>query len=147
MTLRYPEGCCLCSGVSQHYYLLMEPVCPVTTNLIPRVNVRTPTTTTTAALEARNLKTANQVYYVDYYYRFFTAVPSIARTCYFHYRLLLCHRLVRHVLSYFRKKNCPGIQNPKSSPQFADVFLTSRKLYAFTISYRRRIRKALDSTL
>ena len=31
-----------------------------------RVNVRTTTTTTAAALEARNLKTAYQVYVVDY---------------------------------------------------------------------------------
>ena len=39
----------------------------MTTDLIMGVNVRT-TTTTTAALEARNLKTAYQVYIVDYYY-------------------------------------------------------------------------------
>ena len=41
----------------------------MTTDLIiMRVNVRTTTTTATAALEARNLKTAYQVYIVDYYY-------------------------------------------------------------------------------
>ena len=45
----------------------------MTTDLIMRLNVRTTTTatsTTTAALEARNLKTAYQVYIVDYYYSF-----------------------------------------------------------------------------
>ena len=53
----------------------------MTTDLIMRVNVRTTTTTTTApaALEAPNLRTAYQVYIVDYYYyRLFTAVSSIA---------------------------------------------------------------------
>ena len=51
----------------------------MTTYLIMRISVRA-TTTTTAALEARNWKSAYQVYIVDYYiYRFFTAVSSIAR--------------------------------------------------------------------
>ena len=56
----------------------------MTTDLILRVNVRITTTitTTAAALEARNLKTAYQVYIVDYYYRIFTAVSSIARAYY-----------------------------------------------------------------
>ena len=60
--------------------LFTDGACPVTTDLIMRVNVRT-ATTTTAALEARNLKTAYQVYIaiVDFYYRLFTAVSSIAR--------------------------------------------------------------------
>ena len=51
----------------------------MTTDLIMQVNVRT-TTTAAAALEARNLKTAYQVYIGDYcYYRLVTAVSSIAR--------------------------------------------------------------------
>ena len=33
-----------------------------------------------------------------------------------YYRLPLCHRLVRHALTRSRKKNRPGIQNPKLSP-------------------------------
>ena len=49
----------------------------MTTDLIMRVNVRT--TTTTAALGARNLKTAYQVYIVHNFYRLFTAVSSVAR--------------------------------------------------------------------
>ena len=68
-------------------------------------------------------------------------------TDYYYYTLLLCHRLVRHALTRFRKKNCPGIQNPNSSPRFSDVFLTSRTLYAGTTRYKGRIRKALDSAL
>ena len=106
--------------------LFTDGACPVTTDLIMRVNVRT---TTTAALEARNLKTAYQVYIVDYYcYRLLLLYHRLlahTRYCqedtYYYYRLLLCHRLVRHAMTRSRKKNCPGIQNPKSSPIFGCV--------------------------
>ena len=65
-------------------------------------------TRTTAALEARNLKTAYQVYIVDEHYRFFNAVSSIYRAhdmssrryiLLLFYILLLCHRIVRHALT------------------------------------------------
>ena len=142
LTPRYPEGCCLytgtqCAVVSVNTVYWWSLSCDHGLDLTMLVDVRT-TTTTTAALEARNFKTACQVYIVDYYCRLCTVVSSIARA---HgmlsrrylllqqlllYRLLLCHRLVRHALARSRKKNCAGIQNPKSSPRFSDVFLTSR---------------------
>ena len=65
--------------VSVNIIIYWWSLCPVTTDLIMRVNVRTTTTTTTttttitttAAHEARNLKTAYQVLYiVDHYYSF-----------------------------------------------------------------------------
>ena len=61
--------------------LFTDGACPVTTDLIMRVDVRTTTTTatTTAALEARNLTTSYQVYIVDHCYSLCTAVSSIAR--------------------------------------------------------------------
>ena len=110
----------------------------MTTDLIMQVNARTITTTTTAALEARNLNIANQVYIVDYYhYRLFTAaVSSIART---HdmlsrkYLLLLLRIAVVSSICTprddpFSEKQLP--RNPKSKivadSRFSDVFFTSR---------------------
>ena len=99
----------------------------MTTNLIMRVNVRT--TTTTAALEAHNLKKAYQVYIVDYYYRLFTAVSSIARAHGMLSRRCLLLIKIAAVSSisnsrvdpFSKKKNCPRIQNPKTSPIFGCV--------------------------
>ena len=114
LTLCYPERCCLwCQSA---LLFTDDGACPVTTDLILRVSVRTTTTTTTAPLEARNLKTAYQVYIVDYY-RLFTAVPSIARAHYCYSRLPLCHRLVTHALTRSRINNCPRIKNPKIRPR------------------------------
>ena len=142
LTPRYPERRCLytgaqCAVVSVNIIYWWSLSCDHGldyANQCENNNNNNNINNKNAALEARNLKTAYQVYIVDYYCRSFTAVSSIARAhdmlsrryLLRYYRLLLCHRLVRHELTRSRKKNGPGIQNPKSSPRFSDVFLNSR---------------------
>ena len=108
----------------------------------------------TAALEARNLKTAYQVYIIDYHYTAYLlpyhrllAQTACCQEDTYYYTLLLCHRLVRHALTRPRKNICPGIQILKSSPVLGCV--SYPPYYAFTTRWGadKEGRGALDGAL